>query len=72
MFFKCSPILSVVQSNNIAIAFCVAQTVSFLYSTCMPSSFPAATKVRNSAVLFLISNLFTIVYNIVYMSLQNY
>ena len=30
LFFKCSPTLSVEQSNNVAIAFCVAQMFSSL------------------------------------------
>ena len=61
MFFRCLVITLLSTSNNVAIAFCVAQTVSSLYSTCMPSSLPVVTNVRNSAVLFLISNFFVIV-----------
>ena len=33
MFFRCKPMLSVEQSKSTAIAFCVAHTVSSLYST---------------------------------------
>ena len=61
MFFRCLVITLLSTSNNVAIAFCVAQTVSSLYSTCMPSSLPVVTNVRNSSVLFLISNFFVIV-----------
>lgn len=60
MFFRCSPTLSLEQSKSAAIAFCVAHTVSSLYNTCIPCFLPSATKVRNSAVLFLISNFFAI------------
>ena len=62
MFFRCNPILSLEQSKSAAIAFCVAQIVSFLYRTCIPCSLPSATKVRNSAVLFLISNFLAILF----------
>ena len=69
IFFRCKPMLSAEQSKSTAMAFCVAHTVSSLYSTCMPCSLPSATKVRNSAVLFRISNFFAI---IIYIPLRSY
>ena len=60
IFFRCLLTAGIPTSNRAAIDFCVAQMVSSLYTTWTPFSLPSNWKIRNSAVLFLISNFFAI------------
>ena len=61
MLPKCLVMTLLSQSNNVAIAFCVHHTFSSLWYTSTPCSLFSIWKIRNSAVLFLISCLFAII-----------
>lgn len=54
MFLRCSEILSVVQSNNLAIAFCVSQNVSSLNIT-LTNSLPFSSLYNNISPRFATS-----------------